>query len=1122
MSIQNSNTRGRPRWRQTEQIPFRPTLVALAVAGAVLMAEQPAAAASKNNSSVKALKAEVARLQRALEQSQRALAAQKANADPSVEAPAGEAPAGEAPAAEQATGEEAPPEPTAEAAKDEPKALGEVVVRTRRGLRQKHDEAKSVSVVTGAELQQTGAYNLADFTKRTANLARDTGNPRTFSLSIRGLGRKGITEAQDPVVMTSIDGISYAYNSLAAWDQVDVESVEVYRGPGGTTGGKNYSLGNVNITTRGPSFTSGGRYAMRFGQYDTMYGDLAYGGPLIDNLLAWRGTFFVHKADGPYPNEYGNTDRSLISTNQISGKLQFLLTPTEDFTAKFRVDVEPRTYQNFNGLNFYHKEPATYTNGNGWNHSATAFNRLNRGWFGQLPDYGLTGNRYNYYNFNTGTQYNDSQKPLGTKMQGYNTELNWKVWDHTLTSITDYRQFWFDANNDEGTPYDITLQSGGGVNYRQFSQELRLSSQKGGLVDYVTGLYYIKTATNVDAKNGWGSDAGFWFAGGTPTLFTDPLGGTQVSGVIKGPAYTHTQIDPITGRTGLVYGGAYGRLTADGAGRALASDSLNNLRTLGQQIIRNQSPAWYGNANWHITDDLTLTTGLRTTYEDRATTGYRIITNNGNAALLNPTKTSFGLNLGGFDSINVSAPTGLTGGGYNAIGPDGQWRSYNYNKTFDPATDVNTYVVNNKIVDKQTWVKAGKPVTATSYATNDGFYTNGRKLGLGTNVASATTAQKVGTTNATKAAVPVGDIIRVQVGTTALTTDKENYLQALKQANAAALKYFGRRTTTDPNTGVTTQAWDQLTAAQQRQIADAQNIRKAQIGPVYGATVAEPFRKVQLQSVLSPTYKINEDLNVYASWQHGESAGISQIVNGVSMQAKPQITNSYEIGLKSFLFERTLTLNTDVFFMGIDDYQQAVQVLDSYTTDLMNDGNLYWTTATLNAKKVKAWGIEVDGTYTGIPNTALRFAAAYNDAWYADFKNSPLPPEIDPNSPQYKDNPYRDVSGMNLPGASRFMFNVGGEYRQPIPSFESFVGHTALNYSFQTGYNADVTLSKYGWVNGFGLVDFSLGLGRKDNLFDVSLLVRNLLDTRPVAAQSAAGVLQTAPRWIGVVVSGQF
>jgi hypothetical protein len=198
-----------------------------------------------------------------------------------------------------------------------------------------------------------------------------------------------------------------------------------------------------------------------------------------------------------------------------------------------------------------------------------------------------------------------------------------------------------------------------------------------------------------------------------------------------------------------------------------------------------------------------------------------------------------------------------------------------------------------------------------------------------------------------------------------------------------------------------------------------------------------------------------------------------------------------------------------------------VQVLDEYTTATNNDGTLYYQSATLNAKKVKAWGIEVDGSYNGLKHTTLRFSGAYNDAWYADFKNSPLAPEQDPNDPKYKKTgPFQNLTGKTLPGASKFSFNIGGDYRRPIFSSEEF--HTDVNYSFQTGFNNDVTLSKYGKVDAYGTIDYAIGLGRKDKVWDLNFLVRNLLDTQPKAYNAANGTLITAPRWIGVVVSGQF
>ncbi len=70
------------------------------------------------------------------------------------------------------------------------------------------------------------------------------------------------------------------------------------------------------------------------------------------------------------------------------------------------------------------------------------------------------------------------------------------------------------------------------------------------------------------------------------------------------------------------------------------------------------------------------------------------------------------------------------------------------------------------------------------------------------------------------------------------------------------------------------------------------------------------------------------------SWQHGEKAGISQFVNGISNLVEGEKTNAYEIGLKTVLLNDTLVFNTALFYMDIDNYQQSVRIVDEYTTNL--------------------------------------------------------------------------------------------------------------------------------------------------------------------------------------------
>ncbi|WP_051378641.1 TonB-dependent receptor [Derxia gummosa] len=867
--------------------------------------------------------------------------------------------------------------PDADAA--EAPALGAVTVRSRNRIEKLQDVPLSISVVQGQELERLGAYGIDAITKRAANVSWNQGNQRTSSLSIRGLGKIGQTEAQDPSVGVIVDGVNFAYNALtSSFDFVDVDAVEVTRGPQGTLLGKNTSVGVINITTRRPSFTPSTDYAIQFSQRQGLFATAAVGGPVVEDLLAWRGTFSANRQQGDMTNAY-NRDITYTNTDRISGRVQFLLTPTPDFNARFAFELQPRAGETTNRRERYTPTPATYANGSP-NNAVDNGTRLARRWFTQNSGYTLD----DYY---AGIN-NDNQRPIVTGSRGTSAELNWKLGEgHTLTSITAYKDYHFNAVNDEGTPFDVMRNSGGFWNdYRQLSQELRISSRTGGLVDYQAGVFLMDVKNVANYQRSWGNDAGAWWASN----------------------------------------GQYNRLDADGAGRALMAASLANLNMYynspaGSQNIRNKNAAIFAQANWHLSEPLTLTTGLRFTRENRSNENSSYILSNGSAPELNPSVVN-GVALGGFDS-------------YYNTGNSTRW------------------VLNGNVVP------AGTP-----------------------------------------GAVQVG------AGQVALTTDSTNAAAsaaALAQANAAAQRYFNVAT------------WAALSDAQKRQLADAQAIRKSQIGVVFNRVEAKTYNSTQPALVISPSWKLDRDLTAYASYQHGEKAGISQVVNGISSPVKAEKTDSYELGLKSVLLDRTLVLNADVFLMNIKDYQQAVRVLDAYTTTLNNDGTNYWTSATGNVPKVQVKGLEFDGVYAGIPRTQLRFSGAWNRAVYKSFTNSAQPVENGwTGAPAY-----RDVSGQRIAGAPLFSANVGIDYRQPAFGDHEF--HTSANAAYTSSYNSDVSLSSYAVIPSNWLVDAAVGLGARNKSFDVSVVVKNLLNDDTPRSKTWNSYVPAVPRTVGILFTSK-
>jgi outer membrane receptor protein involved in Fe transport len=96
----------------------------------------------------------------------------------------------------------------------------------------------------------------------------------------------GPDEAQDPSVGTIVDGINFAYNALtSSFDFVDVDTVEVTRGPQGTLLGKNTSLGVVNITRAGLRSRRPPTTASSLRDNEGLFATAAIGGPVVDGLL---------------------------------------------------------------------------------------------------------------------------------------------------------------------------------------------------------------------------------------------------------------------------------------------------------------------------------------------------------------------------------------------------------------------------------------------------------------------------------------------------------------------------------------------------------------------------------------------------------------------------------------------------------------------------------------------------------------------------------------------------------------------------------------------------------------------------------------------------------------------
>ncbi len=194
-------------------------------------------------------------------------------------------------------------------------AASDIVVTARRREEQVQDVPIPISVVGVKELDSTGSFNVQRLQQLQPALQFYSSNPRNSSINIRGLGAPlGLTnDGIDQGVGVYIDDVYFSRVAVATLDFLDVQQVEMLRGPQGTLYGKNTAAGAINITSKAPSFDFEGRTEVTVGNLEFKQAKASVSGPLGDNVAvrlglsttSRKGTIF-NVASGNYVNEQDN------------------------------------------------------------------------------------------------------------------------------------------------------------------------------------------------------------------------------------------------------------------------------------------------------------------------------------------------------------------------------------------------------------------------------------------------------------------------------------------------------------------------------------------------------------------------------------------------------------------------------------------------------------------------------------------------------------------------------------------------------------------------------------------------------------------------------------------------
>lgn len=447
---------------------------------------------------------------------------------------------------------------------------GETIVVTARNRKEKlNDVPIPITVLGGDTIAQQRVFTIADLAQRAPGLTATTPNARRTGVSLRGIGKTSGNDNMEAAVGTIVDDVFLGHVGMTYQDFTDLEQVEVLRGPQGTLLGKNTSLGVLKYTTRAPSFDPEGTLELEKGLTRRAFKARgSYSAGIVDDLLAIRASFFLDRQDGDILNVNPAIGGRWHERNRWGGRVQLLLKPSPSLTLRLNVD-SAETNENSNTKPWI-VDPTTIDDGSV--RGTTYSTRLARSYFGgYVPIIGSTT-----------TIDLDQAEPLITRNSGVSLVADWDTGPLQLRSISAWRTLHFDAKNDSEQTRFAIARGGTLVDAEQLSQELRVSGNLTDSIDFQAGLYLFSIDTETTSRNLYGRDAGAFYA-------------------------SNAQYNTLNTAANL----------------PLLRASLENVFSTTYQHPVSDSEALFAQANWQLTDRLTLTGGLRYTWEQKDSTATR-------------------------------------------------------------------------------------------------------------------------------------------------------------------------------------------------------------------------------------------------------------------------------------------------------------------------------------------------------------------------------------------------------------------------------------------------------------------------------------------------------------------
>lgn len=364
-------------------------------------------------------------------------------------------------------------------AQDLSEALEEVIVVARKRAENVQDVPISITVFNNKMLERLGAARLKDLEHSIPNLAF-TGPPSNASpvITVRGISGEVSNVGFESSLSVYVDGVYQGRPTSFNQDLVNVDSLQVLRGPQGTFFGRNTTAGAVVISNSVPDDELRVEGGAEYSRFDTVRVNGTVSGPINEGQLYGRVSAHGVWSDGYMENTFNNDEIN----NEDSYGVNFNLraTPNEGLELNLRGDIT------IDRREFLFAEQTI----------ANVTAPVTPGRFTTNLDGAL-----------------DEERDIG----GISLTADLDVFnDHTLTSITAWR--FADVLNRgdvDGGPIRALNQTFEDDQW-QFSQELRIASPAGEQLNYVAGIYYFYE--EVDSNRVFDVDQNLLTALGVPPL----------------------------------------------------------------------------------------------------------------------------------------------------------------------------------------------------------------------------------------------------------------------------------------------------------------------------------------------------------------------------------------------------------------------------------------------------------------------------------------------------------------------------------------------------------------------------------------------------------------------------